>query len=455
MVLVGRFRKRGLMKIGEFAGKFNISVSTVRHYINLGLLVPEKDGFQYRFTEADCEEMSIIASMKEAGLKLSELHQYLALFRFYNKEDYLLYEKLQEYLDQKKEALHAQRRQIDTHIRSLDGKIREIEEKRISMMGKTADSDGGENKSLPGFPLNAVNLLRCPHCESRLRLHHVEIAGTFITTGTLTCKCGYHAEIRDGVVFTENLRELEKDSKFLDCYFGEENLITNEDGMFLMARNMLTGEYLANLHRSSLWIHKKLEHIDLHAKTILFPDTACQYLYSSYDCSNTADSLFLVTALTERTIHAMRQHIANANPELKVAYVINQDGNLPLEKNCIDVIVDYMGTTNLSFFEKMPYYDLISPYLAEDAVVAGTMEYYRRNSDSLKKIRQRYPDCAPGVFTLDFMDETLRRNGFQIKQTEIIGEKYDPGQFFEYHVPGDIRTNMVYFARRNRRERAE
>ena len=61
------------MKIGEFSKKFNVSVSTVRHYINLGLLVPEKDGFQYRFTASDCKEMEIIISMKDAGFNLNEL----------------------------------------------------------------------------------------------------------------------------------------------------------------------------------------------------------------------------------------------------------------------------------------------------------------------------------------------------------------------------------------------
>ena len=74
------------MKIGEFSRKFNVSVSTVRHYINLGLLIPEKNGFQYRFTDTDCRDMDIISSMKSAGFKLDELNKYLSLYRFYNKE---------------------------------------------------------------------------------------------------------------------------------------------------------------------------------------------------------------------------------------------------------------------------------------------------------------------------------------------------------------------------------
>ena len=59
------------MKIGEFAKKFDTSVSTVRHYINLGLLVPEKDGFQYCFEDDDCREMEIITTMKRSDGSLA------------------------------------------------------------------------------------------------------------------------------------------------------------------------------------------------------------------------------------------------------------------------------------------------------------------------------------------------------------------------------------------------
>ncbi|MCE2604081.1 hypothetical protein LH384_33880, partial [Pseudomonas aeruginosa] len=77
-------------------------------------------------------------------------------------------------------------------------------------------------------------------------------------SGILTCSCGYHAAIRNGVVFTENLKDLENDPKFLECYFGEENLITNEDGMLLMGMKEHSNEYLTNLYKSSLWIYNAL-----------------------------------------------------------------------------------------------------------------------------------------------------------------------------------------------------
>ena len=145
----------------------------------------------------------------------------------------------------------------------------------------------------------------------------------------------------------------------------------------------------------------------------------------------------------------MRQHIANAAPDLKIVYIINQDGSLPLRSGCIDTVIDYMGSCNLGFFEKKHYFDMIAPYIAKKAVIAGVVEYYRNNSDSLRNVHELYPDAAPDVFTMDFLNDALRNNGFLMKKSKQISEGYDPGRFFEYHVPGDIRTNMVYIASRD------
>lgn len=438
------------MKIGEFAKKFGTSVSTVRHYINLGLLVPEKDGFQYCFEDDYCHEMEIIITMKNAGFKLSELSKYLSLFRFYNKDDYLLYEKLLEYLCSKKADLYAERHRINTYIRLINKKIKEIENSRIYAAGKSADSDKkGVCGQLPGFPLAAVDLLRCPHCQNRLHLSGVDIAGDSITEGKLTCSCGYQAGLRNGIIFTDMLKDLDNDDKFLYNYFGEENVSINEDGLLLMAMNEYSNEYMTNLHRSGLWIHKELENIDLSSKVILFPEMSMQYLYSHCHDNLAENSIFIVTSPSERTIQTMRQHIANAAPDLKIAYIINQDGSLPLRTGCIDIVIDYMGSCNLGFFEEKHYFDMISPYIADKAIIAGTTEYYRKGAVSLRRIHELYHDAAPDVFTLEFLNTALRNNGFLMKKSKKVSEGYDPGRFFEYHVPGDIRTNMVYLATRD------
>lgn len=440
------------MKIGEFSQKFNVPIATVRHYIKLGLLVPEKDGFQYSFTESDCREMEIIIEMKAAGFKLNELNRYLSIFRFYNKDDYLLYEKLITSLDAKKSSLYEERRKINKYISLINEKIEELESNSSNAMNKSADpysmADITGSTPLPGFPINAVNLLCCPHCQSKMDISGVDISGTSIINGSLSCCCGYQATIRDGIMYTDGITDLENDPEFLEWYFGEENLITNEDGMILMAMNECSDQFLINMHKDSRWIHRELKNFDSSEKTILFPDISLQYLYNYYDNDKIDDCTLLVTALSEKTIHTMRQHIANANPNLNIAYIINQNGQLPLKQKCIDIIIDYIGTTNLGFFSKEHYFDTITPYISDDAIITGAIDYYSKGRKSLSKIHQTYSHASPKVMTLEFTKDALQNNSFEIEKFEKISEGYDPGSFFEYHTPGDIRCNMVYLATR-------
>ena len=159
------------MKIGEFSRKFNVSVSTVRHYINLGLLIPEKNGFQYRFTDTDCRDMDIISSMKSAGFKLDELNKYLSLYRFYNKDDYILYEKLLDFLSLKKQSLLEERDRIGTFIMLLNKCIKDVENERDSASRRLMDKEKEASSGmLPGVPLDVIDLLTCPDSVSYTHL---------------------------------------------------------------------------------------------------------------------------------------------------------------------------------------------------------------------------------------------------------------------------------------------
>lgn len=50
------------MKIGEFAKKHDVTIDTVRHYINEGLLTPLRDNTQYSFSEIDDRDARNIAA---------------------------------------------------------------------------------------------------------------------------------------------------------------------------------------------------------------------------------------------------------------------------------------------------------------------------------------------------------------------------------------------------------
>lgn len=55
------------MKIGTLAKKFNVSIDTIRYYISIGLLIPEKNGVQFDFSAKEQEILEFIQHLKNCS----------------------------------------------------------------------------------------------------------------------------------------------------------------------------------------------------------------------------------------------------------------------------------------------------------------------------------------------------------------------------------------------------
>ena len=69
------------VRIGEFAKKHRITQDTIRYYLDMGLLVSEKKGGQYKFTKADSEDMERIIELKSLDFSLIEIQKILTFQR--------------------------------------------------------------------------------------------------------------------------------------------------------------------------------------------------------------------------------------------------------------------------------------------------------------------------------------------------------------------------------------
>ncbi|WP_235070476.1 MerR family transcriptional regulator [Turicibacter sp. TJ11] len=99
------------MTITEVSVKCNISADTLRYYEKIGLLPPIKRNSRgnREYTELDCKWINFIKCMKNTGLSIENLIQYVTL-----------YQQGSETTDQRKELLIEQRQ-------SLVGKIEELQ----------------------------------------------------------------------------------------------------------------------------------------------------------------------------------------------------------------------------------------------------------------------------------------------------------------------------------------
>lgn len=98
------------MKIGAFAKLFHVTTDTVRYYIELGLLIPDKKNTQYQMNQLCFDDMAFITELKKFHFSLLEIQRILSYRRvtsFSDHEDIdyynnLLTDKKNELIQKKK-----------------------------------------------------------------------------------------------------------------------------------------------------------------------------------------------------------------------------------------------------------------------------------------------------------------------------------------------------------------
>lgn len=70
------------MKIAEVSKRYAISADTLRYYERVGLLrhVPRTESGVRDYAEADCQRIEFVKCMRDAGMPIEALSEYLQLF---------------------------------------------------------------------------------------------------------------------------------------------------------------------------------------------------------------------------------------------------------------------------------------------------------------------------------------------------------------------------------------
>ena len=73
-----------LMRIGSFARRFGVPQSTIRYYIQRGILIPEKRNGQHLFPESCISDMERVMEFKKLQFSLDDILELLTLHRKFN-----------------------------------------------------------------------------------------------------------------------------------------------------------------------------------------------------------------------------------------------------------------------------------------------------------------------------------------------------------------------------------
>lgn len=441
------------MKIGEFAEKYGLEISKIRYYIEAGLLLPSRYGSQFKFDEQDCKEMELVIELKKLGFSIKEILSYINVVRSYNYGESRMYDKLLAIIHEKK-AMHIHALEcLKTQISSIDRKEEEIK----ALKYDTAQLPPGDDlqESDPGIPLEAVAYLKCPVCGRSFSINNSSIAGSSLIEGLMSCSCGYTAHIKNGILFLDQKEDLDKDEIFIRNYYGKNIDPLEYEGLLLDYITDVEPEYLTDNHKARCMIDEALSAMGRKFRFILFPDVSSQYVYYFHDREYLRDAILVIAGLSEGSLRPIRRKLSRLNPELTIIYIVSPSCRLPFAGKTFDLVIDYNGSFNLSFFINRHYYELTGRYAAEGCILAGALDHYTPGVKTLEKIEQLYPSCMKEGQTIQFMRKALARNGFLLQQEKEIGQSSNPGRFFEYHVVPDVRKCSVFFAEKGKAVAAE
>lgn len=106
--------------IRAFADIFGLTPATVRYYESLGLISPQRSVNQRRFyTEKDVDWMRFILHLKNTGMSMEQLQQYVLLC---SQGDVTIAERL-ELLLQTRDDFLQQQAKLQKHLQILNDKI--------------------------------------------------------------------------------------------------------------------------------------------------------------------------------------------------------------------------------------------------------------------------------------------------------------------------------------------
>lgn len=406
------------MKIGTFAKLFHVTTDTVRYYIELGLLIPDKKNTQYQMNQLCLDDMAFIAELKKFHFSLLEIQQILSYQRVTNFSDHDDINYYNNLLIDKKNHLIKKKEDISKTIKLIEKAVQ-------------TSSPSSKEENFTGVPLSFVNLLYCPMCHIPLEMKDVTIKKVYIQTGSLTCTCGYEAAIEEGIIITANLYET---SPYPSYFYDKETI------------KEINPKMINLFEKSNFWFQKVLQNVDLKNKLIVETNVDAFVSLPKYiDVLETSAS-YVFSGYSLAMLKKVRKRMERMDPKPNVLYILNSDLNLPLKPLSIDVFVDSFTANDFSLLNPQFPIHVLKNYFHSSSTIVGGYSYYDSSGKSLKNISALYPNSHEHILYPKYLEENLSGNGFQITQSENIGYCTDPGPFFDYHVIDEKFHMLMYLA---------
>ncbi|MGM0380248.1 MAG: MerR family transcriptional regulator [Bacillota bacterium] len=404
------------MKIGEFAKKYGVKKHTIRYYMKLNLLIPQKQGAQYNFDKSCEKDLEEILKLKKMDFSLKEIKEILNFIRLAKNTKYMKNKYYKDLYKDKLDEITEDIKYLENAKKLISKNLKEINEKMKS-----------NNKKI-GVDLSILSLIECPECKKNLKVFAKNVIDNQIIEGKLKCECGFDLSIKDGIIYMPGYK---KEKIGLDDNFIEDYILQTEE------------EYIDEMYETLEWASKQTNTFEKDEKIILEIGTGSGVFLRHINEKISESSIYICTDIFPEYLEYTKKLLEEANSNITVLFIATNLPDLPLKNNIIDLVIDYAGTSNFCFEDKRFLPDYMQNYFkSEHEYLATFITYPRFGPNNIVKKE----------FRKNFISKNIKRKiediGYYVKSEHKspkikITEEMSP--YETYAQPGDkVNSYQVY-----------
>ncbi len=355
------------MRIGEFAQKHDITQDAIRHYLDMGLLVAEKNGGQYKFNEADGKDLDKIMELKQLDFSLAEIQKVLTFQRLSGSNTDVFRNLYLSFLEEKKNEVTNELLKYDKMNDFLKDKIHKIRAEELK-----------ECKKL-GFPMNSIGILVCPLCQHSLNVSNGTIEKNMIIAANIQCECGYEAIIKNGVYIDEiAVRTKMQNGK---------KMPTKEEYLEKSSYN-----YINFLYKGMASLIGYINKYHKEPKYIMELDNCVGFFLLQYIKYLPHDATYILIDYDKDRMMQLKKDLEMYYEHKNFIFLCCDFHRLPIINSSIDIMIDFGMTKNYAQETSEFLPEKVLPLLKQDGLYTASISYFGPNSKDNFKTEKEIKD---------------------------------------------------------------